>query len=129
MEIYKLKFTILQEEILRFLFIKRGRVFNARTIAQALRVSPTAIAKSLNTLEKKDLITVSKESGRLSIELNKNNPLVFSSKRVENIKLLYESGIVAYLSENFPGTTIILFGSYSFGEDTINSDIDVAIIG
>lgn len=27
------------------------------------------------------------------------------------------------------GTTVILFGSYSRGDDTINSDIDIAIIG
>ena len=31
--------------------------------------------------------------------------------------------------ENFPEATIILFGSYSFGEDTVDSDIDIAVIG
>ena len=49
-------------------------------------------------------------------------------KRAENLRLIYESGIVEYLSENFPAATIILFGSYSFGEDTEYSDIDIAVI-
>ena len=31
--------------------------------------------------------------------------------------------------QSFAGSTIILFGSYSRGEDTVNSDIDIAIIG
>ena len=50
-------------------------------------------------------------------------------KRAENLKLLHESGLVEYLTEKFPGGTIILFGSYAFGEDTPGSDIDIAIIG
>ncbi|PIN80603.1 hypothetical protein COV16_00550, partial [Candidatus Woesearchaeota archaeon CG10_big_fil_rev_8_21_14_0_10_34_8] len=33
------------------------------------------------------------------------------------------------LEEEFPGATIILFGSFSRGDDTSASDIDIAIIG
>ena len=36
--------------------------------------------------------------------------------------------MVKFLEDNFPGGVVILFGSYSYGEDTINSDIDIAII-
>lgn len=131
MDIYKVKFTILQEEILRFLFIKSGMSFTARAIAKALKVSPTAIAKSLEGLEKEELIDVKKdkESKRLNIQLNKENPDIFHLKRTENIKMIYESGIAEFLAESFPGTAIILYGSYSYGEDIINSDIDIAIIG
>lgn len=131
MDIYKVKFTVLQEEILKFLFVKSGMGFTARAIAKALKVSQTAIAKSLKGLEKEELIDVKKdkESKRLNIQLNKENSNVFHLKRAENLKIIYESGIAEFLCENFPGTTIILYGSYSYGEDTINSDIDIAIIG
>jgi predicted nucleotidyltransferase len=50
-------------------------------------------------------------------------------KRVDNLKHLYESGIVNYLETECAGATIILFGSFSRGEDTIHSDIDIAVIG
>ena|SRR3989344_908156 len=131
MDMYKLKFTILQQEILQFLFIKAGMSFNERGIARQLKVSPTAVSNSLKVLEKEDIIKVSKdkESGRLAIELNRENIRVFFLKRIENLRMIYESGLVEYLTESFPAATIILFGSYSFGEDTINSDIDIAIIG
>ena len=33
------------------------------------------------------------------------------------------------LEEKFPGSTIILFGSYSRGEDLASSDVDLAVIG
>lgn len=131
MDIYKLKFTRLQNEILRFLFIKSGKSFNLRRIAQHLSVSLTAVAKALKLLQREELVKVEKdpESKQLSISLNKENPKIFSLKRVENLKLIYECGIIEYLSNNFLGAALILFGSYSFGEDTVNSDIDIAIIG
>ena len=63
------------------------------------------------------------------IELNRDNKKVIGLKRAENLKMLYESGLVEFLEENLPTSTIILFGSYSQGYDTITSDIDIAIIG
>ncbi len=129
--IYKLKLTILQQEILRFLFINNGETFNARDLARNLKVSQTAISKALPSLEELDYIKVQKNkiSKRLSINLNTENPLINGLKRSENLKIFYESGLADFLSDNLPGCTIILFGSYSWGDDTINSDIDIAVIG
>ena len=50
-------------------------------------------------------------------------------KRAENLILMYEAQLSEFLEEELPGATIILFGSYSRGDDTISSDIDIAIIG
>jgi len=129
--IYKLKFTSLQQEILRLLFVKSGSTINAHAIAKALDVSQPAVSKALPGLEKEEYIMVKKdkESKRLSIELNRDNHAVTWLKRADNIKQLYDSGLVQFLYDKLQGATIILFGSYVFGEDTINSDIDLAIIG
>ena len=104
---------------------------NQRAIAKALKVSPTAVAKSLGGVEREELISVKKDSSMnlTLIELNRDNSKAVELKRVENLKMLYESRIVEFLEEKFPGSAIILFGSYAFGEDTIRSDIDIAIIG
>ncbi len=129
--IYEPKFTLLQQGILRFLFNGVGKQFNARALARNLNVSPPAISKALPLLEKEEFVTVSKdkESKRMSIELNRDNQKVIQFKRVENLKLVYESGLNNELEEKFAGGTIILFGSFSMGEDLFNSDIDLAIIG
>src|SRR3989344_230937 len=128
--IYKQKLTNLQQEILRLLFIKSGKPLNAHNISKILGVSQPAVSKSLPLIEKENLIKISKdkESKRLSIELNRNNHYVTWLKRADNIKQLYESGLVQFLYDNFHSSTIILFGSYAFGEDTITSDIDLAVI-
>ncbi|MEK6899104.1 MAG: nucleotidyltransferase domain-containing protein [Nanoarchaeota archaeon] len=130
METYKLKFTRLQNEILRLLCIKVGSSINQSEIARALKVSSTAIAKSLPLLKKEKLIiySLSPRMNLTFIELNRDNPQAISLKRIENLKLIYESGIITILEEIFPGATIILFGSYSKGEDTTESDIDIAIV-
>ena len=131
MDMYKLKFTRLQNEIIRLLCIKTGKTLNQRTIAGMLKVSPTAVANAVKKLERDNLIMAEKSQSMnlVSIHLNRDNQRVIVMKRSENLKLIYESGLSDYLEENFPGCPIVLFGSYSTGEDTVKSDIDLAIIG
>ncbi|MFH1053806.1 MAG: nucleotidyltransferase domain-containing protein [Candidatus Woesearchaeota archaeon] len=128
--IYKLKLTILQQEILRLLFIKAGKTLNQRQIAKYLDVSPPAVIKALPKLEKENLITMQqdKESKRWSIEI-KREKKALELKRADNLKQVYESGLSDHLENELPGGTMILFGSYSRGDDTITSDIDLAVIG
>jgi len=105
--------------------------FNGRGIAKELKVSPTAVANALPELEKEGLIRVekSKTMNLFSIEFNRDNRNAIDLKRVENLKQIYESGLISFLEEKFAGGTIILFGSYSLGWDVSKSDIDIAIIG
>ena len=129
--ICKLKLTSLQQEILRLLFMKNGTQLNQRQISNILDVSQPAVMKALPNLQKEELITLKQdpESKRWSIELNRNNHKAMQLKRVDNLKQIYESGFADFMEKEFAGATIILFGSYSRGEDTVNSDIDIAVIG
>lgn len=128
---YKLRFTLLQQEILRFLSINAGNSFNARRLSQKLDVSQTAVAKSLPFLKKENFIKIEKdkESGRLAIELNRENPGAIQFKRLENLRVLYESGLMDFLKQKFPKSEIILLGSFSRGEDTNSSEINLVIVG
>lgn len=129
--IYKQEFTILQQEILRLLFVKLGNVLTMRKIAQLLQVSAPAVAKALPGLADKGYVKIEqdKESKRWSVELNRGNPRSLQLKRADNLKQVYESGLADMLIREFAGGTVILFGSYSRGEDTVKSDIDIAVIG
>jgi predicted nucleotidyltransferase len=48
-------------------------------------------------------------------------------KKLFNIKQIYDSRLIKYLIDNYSNPTIILFGSYSKGEDIEDSDIDLYI--
>ena len=131
MDIYKTEWTSLQNNIFRFLSINAGETFSQRRLAQALQVSPTAVAKSLNLLKKQKIIEFKKDSkmNLTLINFNRDNLKTIGLKRADNLKIIYELKIIDFLEEKFPGSIIILFGSYSMGEDVFTSDIDIAIIG
>ena len=145
MDMYSIKWTRLQAEIFRFFSIKAGQSLNLRGIARSLKKSPSAVSHALTDLEKEGLIKIKKAENMnlLSIEFDRDNQRAIELKRVENLKLIYESGLAKFLEENFPGCTVILFGSYSRGDDYFGgdkdiwvdkgegrrSDIDIAVIG
>ena len=131
MDIYKVNWTRLQAEIFRALCIKAGNSMNLRGLAGIVKKTPTAILNVLPKLKAEGIIIIekSRKMNLLSIELNRDNPKTICFKRIENLKMVYESGIIDYLKEKFQGSTIIIFGSYSKGEDTTESDIDIAVIG
>ncbi len=102
-----------------------------RQVAKELSVSPTAVSKALFELIETDLIIFEKV-GKMNLsymELNRNFDKVINLKRIENLRLIYSSGFFSKLREEFYGATIILFGSYSRGEDIFSSDVDIAVIG
>jgi len=127
--ISKLQLTNLQERILKLLFVKAGKALNQRQISKYLGVSQPAVMKALPGLAEFIKSEQDKETKRWSVELNRDEHKVMQLKRVENLKRIYESGLADFLEKEFAGATIILFGSYSRGEDLINSDLDLAIIG
>ncbi|MEK6874069.1 MAG: nucleotidyltransferase domain-containing protein [Nanoarchaeota archaeon] len=138
MDMYHIKWTRLQAELFKFLCIKAGTSMNLREIARLLKRSPTAVSNALQNLEKERLIKIKKQGSinLLSIEFNRDNQNAIDLKRVENLKMIYESGFAKFLGDSFPGCTIILFGSYSRGDDVwtntiegYKSDIDIAVIG
>ncbi|MEK6974550.1 MAG: helix-turn-helix domain-containing protein [Nanoarchaeota archaeon] len=138
MDMYHVKWTRLQAEIFRLLCIRAGIRFNLRELARTLKRSPTAVSSALQDLEKEGLVRIKKTDNinLLSIDFNRGSQNAIDLKKVENLKMVYESGLSKFLSDSLPGCTIILFGSYSTGYDICNdeneghkSDIDVAVIG
>ena len=136
--INKPKLTLLQQDILRLLYIKAGLSLNQNNIARYLKVSPPAVMKALPKLKDENFIIIrqDKNSKRWSIELNQDNKKVIDLKRADKLKQIYDSNVSDHLEQLFAGNLIILYGSYSRGEDTLiydneehSSDIDIAIIG
>ncbi len=129
MDISKVNFTSLELEIFSLLCIKAGEELSQREIAQILKVSPTAVMNSIKKLKETGLINLKKTKTINFISFNRDNKRAIELKRIENLKNIYISELFNYLETALAGSTIILFGSYSKGEDTNNSDIDLAIIG
>lgn len=109
--------------------MRAGEKLSQREIAKILGVSPTSVANSVKKLEQKNLVKVEKVRIINFVSFNREEQKAFELKRAENLKNIYISGLSTYLEKELAGGTIILFGSYSRGEDTNTSDIDIAVIG
>jgi predicted nucleotidyltransferase len=129
MDIYKLKWTTLQAEIFFLLCLRAGERLSQREIAKILGVSPTAVSNSLAKLKDDGLVKIEKTKTINFVSFNRDERMAVELKRAENLKNIYLSGLSDFLETSLPGGNIILFGSYSFGEDTNTSDIDIAVIG
>lgn len=116
-----------KERILGLLFDFPTRRFHIREMARAIDVSAPAASKAVRKLGEEGLVTCKKG---FVFEIAANISDKFKNlKRVHNLKRIYESGLAEYLSEKFPLSAIVLFGSYSKGEDIEKSDIDMSVLG
>jgi len=114
-----------KEKILEMLYDYPTKRFHMREIARKINVSATAVSKAVKILEKESLLTFKR--GFIS-EIQANiNDIFKNKKKINNLKGIYESKLLDYLKEKFPLTTIVLFGSYSKGEDIERSDIDIVL--
>lgn len=123
-----MKNTDTKEKIMELLFRFPTTEFHIREISRILKISPPAVSKAVKKLEKEGMLITNKKF-LFEIKANPENPNFRNLKRVNNLKQVYETGLFECLDNKFALDTIILFGSYSRGEDTERSDIDIAIIG
>lgn len=115
-----------KQKVLELIFDFPTTRFHIRNISRIIKVSAPAVSKAVKGLEDEKLIINNK--GFLSEIYGDLNDKFKNQKRVYNLSRIYDSGLYDYIIDKFPLTTIILFGSYSRGEDVEKSDIDIAIL-
>lgn len=115
-------------KIIRIFFDSPEKKFHIREIARITRLSPPAVMKIAEKLSKEGLLI--SEKGKVVTDLSASKSEKFIQiKRSFNLYSLYECGLVAFLRNVYEEPeAIVLFGSYSRGEDTSKSDIDIAVI-
>jgi len=117
------------ERILRRFFQNPTKQYHLRELSRELVLSMPTIIRSTDLLSKESLIN--KEKGKVitTVTAQRENATFIRLKRLYNLETIYCSGLIEYLNEVYTHPqAIILFGSYSRGEDIEKSDIDIAII-
>jgi len=116
------------QKVLELFFENPRKELHLRELSRELGLSMPTIISSTDILAKEQLIVKKKGSVLTQVKANRDNPDFIRHKRVYNLERIYSSGIIDYLiSEYNHPKIIILFGSYSRGEDIENSDIDIAV--
>ena len=117
------------QKVLGLFFENPSKEFHLRGLSRLLKLSMPTIISSTSILAKQKLIIKTKGKVITKVLANRENAYFARYKRLHNLEKIYSSGIVDYLSHAYNNPkTIILFGSFSRGEDIESSDIDIAII-
>ncbi|MBI2545720.1 nucleotidyltransferase domain-containing protein [Candidatus Woesearchaeota archaeon] len=116
------------QKVLEIFLIHPEQKFHLRELARLTKLSVPGVRKIVGKLAKEDLVQVSKEKLVTNVSASRNEKFI-AFKRAYNLYTLYTSGLLTFLKEQYeePGA-IVLFGSYSRGEDISTSDIDIAVV-
>lgn len=98
-------------------------------ISRNINLAHTSVINHLKKLKQLNIITenVEKRGTRKfpMFKANINSKEFKFNKKIYNLILINDSRLIDFLKEEFMPNTIILFGSFSKGEDTEDSDIDI----
>ena len=115
--------------ILEIFFDYPERDFHIREVSKLVKISPTTVSCYLDSMRKEGLLECKKERGYFLFRANADNMNFKEEKKHHNIIRLINSGILDFLNKelNYP-SAIILFGSFSKGENIKGSDIDLFVL-
>ena len=117
------------QRVLALFFENTSGDFHLRELSRLLKLSMPTIISATDKLAKEKLIVKEKGKVLTKVIANRENINFIRYKRLYNLELIFNSSIIDYLSNSYDHPKcIILFGSFSRGEDIKKSDIDIAII-
>lgn len=107
-----------------------GAGFQLREIGRITNLATTSVKRYLDELVNEKLIITSRHRiHAYPVYLaNMDSEKFRFLKKIDTIMTLKDSGLIEYLENECMPDVIILFGSASRGEDTIESDIDLYLL-
>jgi len=101
--------------------------FHVRELARVTKLNPNTILNLVGTFIKEGILKREKKKHIVEISVDYGEKFK-RLKKLDNLRRLCDSGIIDELRNKFDPEVIVVFGSYSFGEDISGSDIDLAVI-
>jgi len=115
-------------KVMKLFFDNPDKKFHIREIARRTNLSAPGVLKILRKLKNEKLLLSEKGKVVENVKASRNEKF-FLLKKSYNVLSLFESGLIDLLKNKYEEPeAIVVFGSYSRGEDTSESDIDIAII-
>jgi DNA-binding transcriptional ArsR family regulator len=109
------------------LFEEPESEFSVRELAEKAEVSPSTASRKLDALVENGVAERNRSRG--SIIVSAPDSQAFRDRKLSfNLWKLAESGVVQELWNESAPEAVVLFGSFSKGEDTHQSDVDLALV-
>jgi len=116
---------LINNKLFLFLCRRPHSEHHIRELGRLIGISAPTVIENLRELKKKKIVKTRKVGRSILVSAELNDNFIHLKKWI-NVLLLVDSGLVDKISEKAP-QSVILFGSYSRGEDHEKSDIDIAV--
>ena len=116
-----------KEEMKKYFFINPTIRLRVRQIERMLGLPLPSIIRYCKELEGEGVLKKTEIAGIQTYSADRTSRKYLIEKRLSNIKLIFDSGLIDFLIRDYSNPAIVLFGSYSKGEDIEGSDIDLYI--
>lgn len=117
----------IKERIKEYYFVNPGSKLRVREIEKHLGLPLPSVIRYCRELQDEGILTTIKMGNVVFYTADRTSRDFLLEKRLYNIKSIYGSGIIEFLNTGLGNPVVILFGSYSKGEDTETSDIDIYV--
>jgi len=112
--------------VLEVFFVEPTTIHFIKGISRKIDIAPTSVRNYVKELLKQNLIRRKKAKPFDGFIANRENNDFLFYKRVYNLYSLKE--LTNYLISTYYPKLIVVYGSYSLGEDVENSDVDILVV-
>ncbi len=119
--------TNIKEDIKDYFFVNPTVRLRVRQIEKTLKLPLPSVIRYCKELEKEGILKTLKTGNVVFYTADRINENFLLEKKLFNIKQVYKWGLVEHIRKELHNPTIVVFGSYTKGEDIENSDIDLYI--
>ena len=114
--------------VMEFFFKYPERKFHLRELERLTGLSMPGVKKIVEKFKKEGLLNSEKEKVVKNYFATRNEKFT-QIKRAYNLYSIFSSGLLQFLKDKYEEPeAIILFGSYSKGEDISTSDVDIVVV-
>lgn len=114
------------ERVMELFFLNPKKTLHLRELSRRIDMSVSTVSMAVDKLEDEGLLKVEKDAVK---EISANRNQLFKDLKLSyNLQRLAISGLTDKVERNLRPDAVVLFGSYSRGEDSSESDIDIAAV-
>ena len=124
-----MKSKSIKDRIRDYFFMHPSEKLRVRQIERAVKVPLHSAIRYAGELEDESLLKSAVMFGVKVYSADRGSKKFLIEKKIFNMGQIYDSGLIDFLAEKLGNPGIVIFGSYSKGEDVESSDIDIYVEG
>jgi predicted nucleotidyltransferase len=117
----------IKNKIAEFFFLNPTTKLRVRQIERKVKVPLPSVIRYTKELEKEGILKSSLIANIKVYSADRNSKTFLLEKKIFNVRELFYSGLIDFLVKELSNPPVMVFGSYSKGEDIERSDIDLFI--